>query len=66
MQNKVLNFPNLSKISILSHSELINLMNTDEHGTAVHCEIDVTDENYELKMISNFIFPKAKDFQAGT
>lgn len=45
MQNKVLNFPNFFKISILSHSELINLMNTDEHGTAVHCEIDETDEN---------------------
>ena len=66
MQIKVLNFPNFSKISILSYSELINLMNTDEHGTAEHCEIDVTDENFELKMISNFIFPKTKDFQAGT
>ena len=45
MQNKVLNFPNFSKISILFHSELIILMNTDEHGTAENCEIDGTEHD---------------------
>ena len=45
MQNKVLNFPNFSKNSILFHSELINLMNTDEHVTAENCEIDGTESD---------------------
>lgn len=49
MQNKVLNFPNFSKILILFHSKLIILMNTDENSSAENCEINDSGEYFEIK-----------------